>query len=91
MNEYTTGDPVIIIIGSKADIYSGHCVNRQEIEVQFLLKKLTQMQKKEFANDKGFPYYLVSAKTNENIMESFVHVVTELIDKRYSENSNYLS
>ena len=37
---------------------------------------------KEFASDKGFPFYLVSAKTNENVMESFVHVVTELIERK---------
>lgn len=68
VNEYTTGDPVIIIIGAKSDLYSGHVVTRQEIE--------------EFASDKGFPFYLVSAKTNENVMESFVHVVTELIERK---------
>lgn len=78
INEYTTTDPVVIMIGAKSDVHSGHNVNRQEIE--------------EFANEKGFPYYLVSAKTNENVMECFVHVVTELIDRRTKpkEDNNIL-
>jgi len=67
IHQYVDTNPLIMILGAKSDLTSMQAISNEEIE--------------EFARAKNCPFYLVSAKNNANILESFVDSVRMAINK----------
>ncbi len=68
IHQYVDANPLIMIIGAKSDLMNMQAISNEEIE--------------EFARSRNCPYYNVSAKSNNNILESFVDAVRIAIDKQ---------
>lgn len=67
ITQYVDTSPLVVLLGAKSDLTSYQAVTNQEIE--------------DFAKRNKLIYFPVSAKANYNILETFVHVVQNLMDK----------
>lgn len=78
VKKYTDDDIPILLIGNKIDLDTSN----------YQTRKITEIEAKKYANSHRCMFVETSAKDNTNIDECFTKIVSTLIDKQISDNSD---